>query len=112
MHVTYNLGLALGELTLAYHKINKQILTLWLIVMVVLLSVGSSIHSISHINDSTTHHSAYCSSLHQLQSAVTSHSFVVLIQVQSYVCSPPKLIGLSPLFAIFSRCRAPPINAR
>ncbi|MGI2170930.1 DUF2946 domain-containing protein [Shewanella sp. MF05960] len=96
---------------MAYHEDNKHFLTLWLIAMVVLLSVASSIHSITHIEDTAKHHSVHCSSLHQLQNVITSTPYIVPVMVQSYVRQQFQLISFTSQFTRFFNTRAPPQTA-
>jgi hypothetical protein len=108
MHVIYNRPDKNRGPALAHYKDNKQFLILWLIAMVILLSVASSVHSITHIEDTAKQHNVHCSSLHQLQNVVTSTPYIVPVMVQSYARQQFRLISFASQFTRYFNTRAPP----
>ncbi|ABM23871.1 MULTISPECIES: DUF2607 family protein [Shewanella] len=90
---------------------TRRTLAIWLVAILVLLSVASAVHSVSHLKDDSTTHCALCLHQHQTQHALTSTPFHFQLSQQSYIRVEFQVVSFEQLFSRFFNSRAPPITA-
>jgi hypothetical protein len=90
---------------------TRRSITLWLIAMMVFLSLATSIHSVTHLNDKSTDHCVLCVHQHQLQNALTSTAYHFHLARQRFVSVEFQAVSYSRPFTAYFNSRAPPITA-
>ncbi|WP_350354802.1 DUF2946 domain-containing protein [Shewanella psychrotolerans] len=90
---------------------SRRSITLWLIAVMVLLSLATSIHSVVHLKEKPTDQCVLCIHQHLHQNAITSTPFNFHLTQQQFVPAEFTAITYNRPFRFFFNSRAPPITA-
>ncbi|GGB46377.1 ABC-type zinc uptake system zinc chaperone [Shewanella inventionis] len=88
----------------------RQIITIWLSAILIVLSIAASAHSVRHLDDGVQNHCTLCFHQHQLNKAIPTSELVFIASQQTFERQQFLLPCFVSAFQAYYQSRAPPLS--